>query len=113
VFVDQRTMEPILSESAWEMTPPREGDVLELHCGEEQRWIVSEVDWVFEEVPREQHDEVPMRIMKIIVRPEVEGDRLGEGDPLCVCGHKRSVHAPERCLGSASTCLCRHFEMKA
>ena len=109
VFVDAKTLEPVLKESTWELPPPREGDVVELHCGDSQRWVVSEVDWVFQDVPPEQHEEVPVRVLRVVVRPEGEAE-LKDMDPTCVCGHPKSIHAPGRCLGSASTCLCRGFE---
>jgi len=33
-------------------------------------------------------------------------------DPQCTCGHKKSMHAPARCLGNASTCECKGFTAK-
>ena len=41
----------LLKETQWQEEPPRQGDVIELHCGDTSRWKVEEVDWVFEDSP--------------------------------------------------------------
>lgn len=110
-FVDSRNMDRVLIETHWDLPLPREGDVVELHCGEASRWVVEELDWVFETVSQDQHEEVPVKKLKVMVIPEDLAHR-GEGrpvDPVCICGHPKSVHAPARCLGNASTCDCRGF----
>ncbi len=101
-----------MSESNWDMPIPRENDVVELHCGETQRWQVQEVEWVFEDAPASKHEEVAVRVLKVLVVPEsmtLGGEEHHHVDPLCLCGHKKSMHAASRCLGDAGTCQCHAF----
>lgn len=116
VFVDSRDGNIVLSESAWEGEHPLKGEVIELHSGHEEKWMVQEVDWVFEDAPEGAHDDVKMRLLRVLVLPYELARSLGdkmEYDPMCVCGHKKSMHAPSRCLGMASTCPCEGFRDKA
>ncbi|GEM_PF-2441372 len=110
--------EDLVVEHHWEGELPRAGDVMELHCGETKRFVVKEVDWVFEDVPSTVHEEVPLRHAVVVVVPESEAARNGAAvvqmrpslsDPLCECGHRQSVHTPTMCRGDASTCTCRSF----
>lgn len=116
--VNSRTGEELLIEHDWADPCPGVGDVMELHCGETERWVVQEVDWVFEHVDPSVHEEVPLKCAMIMVVPERatrEGapdafhDPADSRDPVCVCGHRQSVHTPTMCRGDASTCTCRGF----
>ncbi len=119
IFVDSRSGDTIMREYDWDLPVPREGDVLELHMGSEKRWVVEEVDWVFADVPEDQTDDVPMKTLKVMVCHEeqyVHRDEEGAHrvtDPVCECGHAKSMHAPSRCLGSASTCQCTGFKARS
>lgn len=113
VFVDSTQGQIVLSESAWEGEHPMVGEVIELHNGPTTKWMVQEVDWVFEEAAPGAED-VPMRLLKVLVLPYDLARATGNKpyDPLCSCGHKRSMHAASRCLGDASTCTCQGFQDK-
>lgn len=117
-FVNVRNGETVLTEPRWDLAPPREGDVMELHSGRMERWVVEEVDWVFEDVPEGTHHDVPVKGLKVMVIREEEVTHGEHGevlhhDPICVCGHAKSMHAPSRCLGNGSTCQCHGFTPKA
>lgn len=115
-FVDTHSGDVVLREYDWDMPIPQEGSVLELHSGPEQRFVVEEVDWVFVDAPAGEKDDIKVKELKVMVCPASEyGGKDEDGhhrmsDPLCKCGHARSVHAPSRCLGAASTCQCHGFE---
>ncbi|MBI5707254.1 MAG: hypothetical protein HZC36_09735 [Armatimonadetes bacterium] len=115
-FVDSHSGEAILREYEWELPVPREGDVLELHSGSETRYVVQEVDWVFADAPAGEKTDVPMKELKIMVVSAAEFVHRGEDgghrmvDPLCKCGHAKSVHTSMRCNGAAGTCQCHGFE---
>lgn len=114
-FVDSRSGEVILTESHWDLPPPRVQDVLELHNGPATRWVVQEVDWVFEGADRDKMSEIPVDHLAVVVIPEDEYDPAAETrarDPMCECGHKKSMHAAARCLGDGSTCSCQGFRAK-
>lgn len=113
-FVDSRTGDPILREYDWNHPIPRTGDVLELHIGPEKKWVVEEVNWVFADAAAGTKEDVKVKSLNVMVCQAEEYVSHGEGerhmsDPICVCGHAKSVHAPSRCLGSASTCQCHGF----
>jgi hypothetical protein len=113
-FVDVRSGETILSESSWEFPPPNSGDVLELHTGQTERWVVEDLEWVFADAPSGTKNDVPVRVLRVIVIREGEVVRDEHGDvkhhdPVCICGHTKGMHAPSRCLGDASTCQCTGF----
>lgn len=116
VFIDSRDGHLVLSESLWEGEHPQKGEVIELHSGHEEKWMVQEVDWVFVDAAEGATDDVPMKHLKVLVLPYELARQLGDKmdyDPMCTCGHKRSMHAPSRCLGDASTCKCPGFADKA
>jgi hypothetical protein len=98
----------LLNETSWQEEPPRTGDVLELHCGDTSRWKVEEVDWVFEDRAKDDHDNVPLKHLRVVVQPydSATGKEL---DPICVCGHKQSIHSPNGCTGRSHTCECPKF----
>lgn len=105
----------VLSESHWEGEHPLKGEVIELHAGAVAKWMVQEVDWVFED-SQEGEEDVKMKLLKVLVLPYDLARSLGDKmdfDPMCECGHKKSMHAPARCLGEASTCPCAGFKAKA
>lgn len=118
-IVDRETGRTLLTESQWNQELPRIGDVLELHCGQPERYVVEEVDWIFEHVPPERREEVPLHVLRILVSPEEKATAhhtfataavsAQEGDPLCQCGHKKSWHTPMRCIGDAGRCTCPGF----
>jgi hypothetical protein len=118
-FVDSRSGEIVLRESDWKFAPPHEGDVLELHSGRDQRWFVEELVWVFASAAEGKVDDIAMKSIKVMVcREEQTIGRSESGehrisDPVCECGHKKSMHAPSRCLGDGSTCQCHGFKAKA
>jgi|CXWL01.1.fsa_nt_gi hypothetical protein len=111
VFVDIGLGQIILDEHNWEGEHPIVGEVLELHNGPTTKWTVQEVDWVFEDAAPGAND-VPMKLLKVMVMDYDAARSLGGKplDPMCTCGHKRSMHAPGRCLGDASTCHCEGFK---
>ncbi|MCH8274051.1 MAG: hypothetical protein IH851_04610 [Armatimonadetes bacterium] len=123
LIVDSGTGQELLTESEWKEEPPRVGDIIELHCGETERYVVEEVDWVFEKTSAAKRDDVSLRTLKVLVRPAVEGEGApvravvgvpGEQkDPECECGHRESRHAPMRCTGDAGRCQCTGFKAKA
>lgn len=110
VFVDSTEGRIVLTENHWEGEHPMVGEVIELHSGPESKYMVQEVDWVFEEAKPDAQD-VPMKLLKVLVVPYDLAKAIGNKphDPMCDCGHKRSMHAPGRCLGDASTCKCSGF----
>lgn len=117
IFVDSRTGDSILREYDWKLPIPGEGDVLELHSGHEKKWVVEEIDWVFADAAEDAKDDIAVKSLKVMVCQAEEYIHRGEGDhrmsdPICECGHTKSVHAPSRCLGSASTCQCTGFVPK-
>jgi hypothetical protein len=110
-FVDSRNGNVVLRESHWEGEHPTKGEVIELHSGPEAKWMVQEIDWVFEDAAPDAED-VPMKYVKALVLPYELARNMGANmnyDPMCTCGHKKSMHAPARCLGMASTCPCQGF----
>lgn len=112
VFVDSRDGHVVLDESTWEGEHPLKGEVIELHSGQTTKWMVQEVDWVFADAPDGANTDVPMKLMRVLVIPYELARALGDKmdyDPMCTCGHKKSMHAPTRCLGEASTCPCHGF----
>jgi hypothetical protein len=115
-FVDSRDGSIVLNETNWTGEHPQKGEVIELHSGHETRWMIQEVDWVFEDAPEGSHDDIAMRLLKVLVLPyelaRALGDKM-EYDPMCTCGHKKSMHAAARCLGMASTCPCAGFTDRA
>ncbi len=113
VFVDVSLGQIVLDESNWEGDHPIVGEVLELHNGPITKWTVQEVDWVFEDAAPGSTD-VPMKLLKVLVMDYDTARSLGGKplDPMCKCGHKRSMHAPGRCLGEASNCPCGGFDDK-
>lgn len=110
VFVDTDSGKIILTENNWQGEHPVVGEVIELHSGPTSKWTILEVDWVFEEAQPDTED-VPMKLLKVLVKDYDRARSMGNKphDPICTCGHKRSMHAPGRCLGDASTCACRGF----
>jgi hypothetical protein len=98
----------LLKETAWEGEAPHRGDVMELHCGDTSRWIVEEIDWVFDDAPKEDHDNVPLNHIRVVVMP-FDASTGKEHDPMCVCGHKQSIHSPNGCTGRSHTCECPKF----
>jgi hypothetical protein len=117
--VDRETGRTLLTESEWNQELPRIGDVLEIHCGPAERYVVEEVDWVFEHVPAERREEVPLHFLRVLVSPEEKAKTrpafatavvtTAEGDPFCQCGHRKSWHTPMRCIGDAGRCTCSGF----
>ena len=108
-IINSRTKEELLKETSWNGEVPRTGDVMELHLGETQRWRVEEVDWVFAEAPPDQHEDVPVKHLAVLVRPADEPVRRSATagpieDRVCECGHKESIHSPNGCTGRAHTC---------
>jgi hypothetical protein len=98
----------LLKETAWEGEAPRHGDVMELHCGDTSRWRVDEVDWVFADTAKDQHDDVPLKHLRVVVT--AYDDKTGkELDPMCACGHRQSIHSPNGCTGRSHTCDCSAF----
>ncbi|MBL1149200.1 MAG: hypothetical protein D8M53_03210 [Armatimonadetes bacterium] len=123
-FMSKETGEELLHESRWEGELPRVGDVVELHDGATHRWVVEEVDWVFEDAPPDQKDDIPLRCAVILVGPEAAHEKATEAhevaaDPhhdwrgrsnrRCVCGHPEDLHTPIRCTGKAGFCDCTGF----
>lgn len=110
IFVDSSTGQTVLTETKWEGEHPVAGEVIELHCGETTKYMIQEVDWVFAD--SSSSEDVPMKLLKVLVLPYDLARATGNKpyDPVCTCGHKRSMHAPGRCLGDASTCQCGGFK---
>ena len=111
VFVDTDSGNVVLTENNWEGEHPVAGEVIELHSGHVTKWKIMEVDWVFEDAQEGATEDVKMRLLKVLVKDYDRARSTGDKphDPMCTCGHKRSMHAPGRCLGAASTCACRGF----
>ena len=116
--VNEKTDEVVVTEYEWQGELPRVGDVMEFHCGHEERWVVTEVDWVFAEVSESTHEEVPLHHTLIKVGPEAQSvpksthaavSLTQEESKYCECGHHKDVHTPTMCRGEASTCQCRTF----
>jgi len=108
IVVHKDTGTELLKETTWEGEAPRKGDVMELHCGEVTRWRVEEVDWVFRDSGKDEHDDVPLKNLRVVVMPY--DDKTGrELDPMCACGHRESIHSPNGCTGRSHTCDCSAF----
>ena len=115
IVVNKQSGKEIFTESSWEGPVPRAGEVMEIHSGAEQRFVVEEVDWIFEDAPKDTHDEVPLKCAKVLVSIEIaEGDgksTMGQatGSEWCTCGHKSALHADHGCKGGGGYCPCTHF----
>jgi len=108
IVVHKDTGTELLKETKWEGEAPRQGDVMELHCGETSRWKVEEVDWVFSESAKDEHDDVPLQHLRVVVLP-YDSKTGRELDPMCMCGHRQSIHSPNGCTGRSHTCDCNAF----
>ena len=118
--VDSRTGKELLRESDWKEEPPRVGDIIELRCGEMERYLVEEVDWVFEKSSPDKREEVPLKTLRVLVQPAPEsGHSVSQAEEavvshreehVCRCGHKRDVHTPTRCMGDAGRCECKEYQ---
>lgn len=101
----------LLREQSWQEEPPRQGDVIELHSGETSRWMVEEVDWVFEDADKDATVDVPLKQLRVVVMP-YDATTGRELDPMCECGHRQSIHSPNGCTGRSHTCDCKSFTAK-
>lgn len=112
LIVKKESGEEILRESDWPGELPRVGDIMELHSGATQRYKVEEVDWVFEEAPSQQHEDIPLKLAKILVSLHTSSSSLPgapAGHELCQCGHRAEIHTEHGCKGRGGYCDCKGF----
>lgn len=110
VVVHSETGGELLSESNWTEEPPRIGDIIQL--GDNAKFKVQEVDWVFDGTP-EKHEDVPLKSLTVRALPIAQSSGEVERDPMCACGHRQSIHSPNGCTGRSHTCECLEFRLRA